>query len=102
MFIKKLHQQAFWQNFENEKLQKIGFCLHDLEKFSSPELLNRILRCCTQIALGLHHLHYQPNNSQRQFEHREFNANLEVSKKELIISVKNNQIIYMTFQIKFC
>ena len=33
LFIKiivKSHLQAFWQNFENGKIKKIGFCLQDL------------------------------------------------------------------------
>ena len=45
----KLHLQAFWQNFEYGKMQKFVFCLQDLKKSSSPKLLNRILRYCTQI-----------------------------------------------------
>ena len=27
--ILELHLQAFWQNFENGKMQKFGFCLQD-------------------------------------------------------------------------
>ena len=38
----KLYLQAFWQNFENGKMQKFGFCLQEIKK-SSPKLLNRIL-----------------------------------------------------------
>ena len=48
----KLHLQAFWQNSEYRKMQKFGFCLKDVSKSSSPKLLNRILKYCTQIVLG--------------------------------------------------
>ena len=48
----KLHLQAFWQNFENWKMQKFGFCLQDLLKSSSPKLLNKILRYYIQIVFG--------------------------------------------------
>ena len=41
--IVKLHLLAFWQIFENEKMQKFGFL-----KKSSPKLLDKILRYCTQ------------------------------------------------------
>ena len=48
----ELYLQAFWQNFENGKMQKFGFCFQDLKKSSSPKLLNIILRYCTLIVLG--------------------------------------------------
>ena len=47
----KLHLQAFWQNFEYGKMQKFSLCLQDLQKSSTPKLLNRIFRYCTQMVL---------------------------------------------------
>ena len=81
--IVKLQLHSFWQNF-NEKMQTFGFCLQDLQKSSSPKLINRIdtnipWACVIQVcsnggATCL--VHYPRKNSQRQFEHREFNSNL--------------------------
>ena len=51
--IVKHHLQLFWQNFENGKMQKFGFCLQDFEKIFSPKLLNKILRYCIQIVLQI-------------------------------------------------
>ena len=33
-------------------MQKFGLCLLDLSKSTSPKLLNRIFRYCTQIVFG--------------------------------------------------
>ena len=57
----------------------------NLLKSSSPKLLNKSLRYYIQISLGMcypsllkrwPHLHYLRNNSERQFEHRKFDANV--------------------------
>ena len=67
-------------------MQNFGFCLQDLSNSSSPKLLDKILRYCTDNVHGMcysslfkwwRHLYYWLNNSQIKFEHSKFDANFE-------------------------
>ena len=74
----------YWRNNSQRQFEHRKFDAN-LLKSSSPKLLDKILRYFIQIVLRYvlsklfkwwRYLHYWRNNSQRQFEHRKFDANL--------------------------